>query len=33
MDTFDNIAQYHIYFAPGCRLMQLEPAMVSEVYD
>ena len=33
MDTFDNIAQYPIYFAPGCRLMQLEPAMVSEVYD
>ncbi len=33
MDTFDNIAQYPIYFAPGCRLMQLEPAMVSNVYD
>ena len=33
MDTFDNIAQFPIYFAPGCRLMQLEPTMVSEVYD
>lgn len=33
MDVFDNIGQYPIYFAPGCKLMQLEPAMVSEVYD
>lgn len=33
MDEFDNIAQYPIYFAPGCQLLQLQPAMVSDVYD
>ena len=33
MDNFDNIAQYPMYFAPGCRLLQLQPQMVSEVYD
>ncbi|ERT57151.1 MULTISPECIES: hypothetical protein [Megasphaera] len=33
MDSFDNIAQYPIYFAPGCKLLQLEPEMVSKVYD
>ena len=33
MDYFDNIAQYPMYFAPGCRLLQLQPQMVSEVYD
>lgn len=33
MDTFDNIAQYPIYFAPGCKLLQLQPQLVSDVYD
>lgn len=33
MDNIDNIAQYPIYFAPGCRLLQIEPALVSDVYD
>ena len=33
MDNFDNIAQYPMYFAPGCRLLQLQPQMVSDVYD
>ena len=33
MDNFDNIAQYPMYFAPGCKLLQLQPQMVSDVYD
>ena len=33
MDEFDHIAQYPIYFAPGCQLLQLQPGMVSDVYD
>lgn len=33
MDMLDNIAQYPIYFAPGCKLLQLQPKLVSDVYD
>ena len=33
MDNFDNIAQYPMYFAPGCKLLQLQPQMVPDVYD
>ena len=33
MDHDDNIAQWPIYFAPGCKLQQLEPEKVSMLYD
>ena len=33
MDHEDNIAQWPIYFAPGCKLQQLEPQKVSQLYD
>ena len=33
MDTLDNLTQFPIYFAPGCKLLQLEPKMTSKVYD
>lgn len=33
MDMFDNLAQYPIYFAPGCHMLQLHPELVSHIYD
>ena len=33
MDEMDNIAQYPIYFAPGCKMLQLEPVLTSQLYD
>jgi len=33
MENRDNIAQWPIYFAPGCKLLQLEPQTVSHLYD
>jgi hypothetical protein len=33
MDSLDNIGQYPIYFAPGCKLQQLVPEKVSMLYD
>lgn len=33
MDILDNLGQYPIYFAPGCRLLQLAPDSVAAVYD
>jgi hypothetical protein len=33
MEQVDNVAQWPIYFAPGCKLLQLEPVTVSKLYD
>lgn len=33
MDHEENLAQWPIYFAPGCKLQQLEPKKVSMLYD
>lgn len=33
MDTLDNLTQYPIYFAPGCRLLRSEPEMIRKIHD
>lgn len=29
----DNIAQYPIYFAPGCKLLKEQPELAHRIYD
>lgn len=32
MDSFDNLAQHVLYFAPGCKLLQQHPEAVQKIY-